>query len=127
MSYLLDSNALLWARTSKKKLGSSLIALLENPDESIYYSVVSPWELFIKYTKGKLPLPPDFFDTMPNLGFDCLPIEEKHIDALRSLPSLHGDPFDRMLVAQAMAEKMTLITSDKRLAAYPVKTLLVAA
>lgn len=123
MSYLVDSHALYWFIFGNPRLPKKARELLEDPLEIIYYSVVTPWELSIKHSKGKLKLPDDFFDTLPNRGFDCLPIDESHINALRALPKLHGDPFDRMLVAQAKAEKMTLITGDKRLAEYPIKTL----
>ena len=121
--YLLDSHALLWFR--EQKLPKAILRLLEDPNEPAYYSVITPWELSIKQAKGKLSLPKNFFSTLPSLGFDCIPIEEKHVEALRQLPRLHGDPFDRMLAAQAGSEKMTLVTSDKRLAAYPIQTLLI--
>ncbi len=124
MRYLLDSHILHWFRFHSPRIPKQIYELLDDTD-AVYYSVITPWELSIKHLKGKLPLPDGFFDTLPTLGFDCIPIEESHIHALRSLPDLHSDPFDRMLVAQASAEKMTLITHDRNLAAYPIKTLLV--
>lgn len=125
MRYLLDSNIVYWLRFNSPIIDARLRQLLEDPNETFYYSVITPWELSIKHAKGKLPLPENFFPSLSQLGFDCLPIEEEHIDALRTLPVLHGDPFDRMLAAQAYHEHLTLITGDKRLAAYPIKTLLV--
>jgi len=124
MSYLLDSNILIWARLERRRILPAIISLLENPRKKVSYSIITPWELSIKYMKGKIILPKNFFTTLSRPSFDCLPIEEHHITALRSLPHLHGDPFDRMLVAQAIAENMTIITADAKIAAYPVKTLL---
>ena len=122
--YLLDSHIIIWLRLERKKI-ENIAKLLTTEDNDVFYSVVNPWELSIKEAKGQLKVPEGFFEGFPKLGFSCLCSEEEHIAALRPLPLLHNDPFDRMLVAQAMAEKMTLITSDRRLAAYPVKTLLV--
>ncbi|MBV8938317.1 MAG: type II toxin-antitoxin system VapC family toxin [Alphaproteobacteria bacterium] len=123
--YLLDSNVLLWFRQENEKLPKPALAMLKDPSVPVWYSVITPWELSIKQGKGKLALPEDFFETLPRLGFDCLPVKESHVYALRSLHRLHGDPFDRMLAAQAKTEKLTLVTGDKRLAAYPIKTLLI--
>jgi PIN domain nuclease of toxin-antitoxin system len=121
--YLLDSHILVWLRLEQKKV-AGIAEFLASEDNDIFYSVVNPWELSIKEAKGQLRVPEKFFESFSTLGFACLPVEEEHIAALRTLPPLHHDPFDRMLVAQAAAEKMTLITSDKRLAAYPIKTLI---
>lgn len=121
----MDSHLLLWLRLEKHRLPSSIIALLEDSSERVFYSVVTPWELSIKYMKGKINLPPHFFDSLSKLGFPCMAVEERHLGALRQLPPLHHDPFDRMLIAQAMTENMTLITADKHLTDYPLKTLLV--
>jgi len=123
--HLLDTNALLWWVTEPRRIPSAIRGILSDPAQDVFYSVIGPWELSIKHAKGKLPLPKNFFPTLPKLGFDCLPVTDAHVEALCALPKLHGDPFDRMLIAQAHTEKMTLITSDKRLAAYPIKTLLI--
>ncbi len=127
MSYLLDSNALLWFRQENTRMPAPVLHMLQDPTKEVYYSVITPWELSIKQAKGKLSLPKHFFTSLPTLGFDCLPITEIHVETLRSLPTLHGDPFDRMLVAQAKTEHLTLITGDKQLAEYPVKTLVIGA
>ena len=126
MSYLLDSHIVYWFCIFDKRLPTKIRKLIEDANETVIYSVVTPWELSIKEAKKKIALPKNFFSLLPDIGFDCLPIEESHVDHLRSLPKLHHDPFDRMLVAQAKAEKLTLITADKELAAYPIKTLLVS-
>ena len=123
--YLIDTNIVYWMRFGEKKLTQDILELLEDPAHDVFYSVIAPWELAIKQASGKLVLPKNFLETLPKMGFDCLPIDEKHIITLRELPKLHGDPFDRMLVAQAKAERMTLITGDVRLRDYPIKLLLV--
>ncbi len=123
MRYLLDTHMILWAATLDDKLPLHIFDELKNPENQVSYSVIAPWELAIKEAKGKLQLPDNFFNDLPNLGFDCLDISSKHIGELREIPKLHGDPFDRMLVAQAKAENMILVTGDKRLAEYPIKLL----
>jgi PIN domain nuclease of toxin-antitoxin system len=123
--YLLDTNILYWLRLEAERLPRKVIEQLEDNNNLVSYSVIAPWELTIKQAKGKLHIPQEFYSGLETLGFDCLPVLEEHIMALRALPPHHHDPFDRMLVAQAVAEKMTLITSDKRLTAYPIKTLIV--
>jgi PIN domain nuclease of toxin-antitoxin system len=125
MKYLLDSHVVCWLRFNPLKLPGYINTILENEENQLYYSVVTPWELSIKHAKGKLHLPEIFFSTLPDLGLECVGIEHKHVEALRQLPHLHHDPFDRMLVAQAKEENLTFITADTMLADYPIKTLLV--
>lgn len=124
MKYLLDTHILLWAVILDKRLPKVALELMKRTDVEIGYSVICSWELAIKEAKSKLRLPSNFFIDLPNLGFDCLNITETHVQTLRDLPPINSDPFDRMLVAQAKTENMTLITSDKRLAEYPVKLLI---
>ena len=123
--FLLDSHILLWYRAQPEKLSQATMATILQPENAVYYSVVTPWELGIKHAKGKLDLVADFFEKLPHQGFDCLPILESHVTRLRQLPPLHDDPFDRMLVAQAMEERLTLITADRNLAAYGMDTMVV--
>ena len=125
--YLLDTNIVIWSRTADSRLGAEVSRILQDAEEYVYYSIINPWEIAIKHALGKLPLPKDFFNILPKQGFAFLPVTEHHVQVLRTLPPLHRDPFDRMLVAQAYAEKMILITSDERLTAYPIKTLMATA
>lgn len=124
--FLLDSHIILWMRYQPFRLSEKVIDLLQSTPHSKYYSVVTPWELDIKRAKGGLNLPETFFSTLPTLGMDCLPILESHITRLRQLPPLHRDPFDRILVAQAIEERLTLITADKTLAEYGVNAIVIA-
>ncbi len=125
MRFLLDTHIVYWARVQPHFLPPHIADTLLNPNYEIYYSVICPWELAIKEAKKKIHLPEAFFSTFADTGFDVLAITDKHVEALRKLPRLHGDPFDRMLAAQAASENMTLITHDKRLASYPVRTIVI--
>ena len=78
--YLLDTNVLYWWRTGNPSLPPIIQNILTDTSNHIFYSVIAPWELSIKNAKGKLPLPKNFFPLLPKLGFDCLAIEEKHVD-----------------------------------------------
>jgi PIN domain nuclease of toxin-antitoxin system len=124
MKYLLDTQIVYWARVVPERLSAEVRTILEIPANALWYSIVTPWELAIKEAKRKIKVPDGFYAAFDEYAAERLTINESHIATLRQLPLLHHDPFDRMLVAQAMTEKMTLITSDKRLAAYPVKVLL---
>lgn len=123
MKYLLDTHVLLWAATADKKIPKEIVSILTNRSFDVCYSVVCIWELAIKEAKEKIELPKNFFSELPKLGFRCLDVKEHHIHTLRKIPASHGDPFDRMLIAQAKAENMTLITRDKKLTIYPTKIL----
>ncbi|MEZ5691832.1 MAG: type II toxin-antitoxin system VapC family toxin [Rickettsiales bacterium] len=123
--YLLDTHILLWAVTLDKRLPNNVYDILQNGDIQVSYSVICPWELAIKEAKGKIKLPENFFSALPDLGFACLEIKESHVRMLREIPSGRGDPFDRMLIAQAKAENMTLISADKQLSNYLVNLLVV--
>jgi len=86
-------------------------------------SVVSAWEMEIKRALGKLQVPDDLATQLKHLRFLELPLQFRHVQRLRKLPKLHRDPFDRMLVAQAMVDGLTLVTRDRNVLAYPVKSL----
>ncbi len=123
--YLIDTHILLWASSLDNKLPKHIYDILYNADIEIAYSVICLWELIIKEAKGKLNLPDNFFARLPELGFSCLDVKQSHVLMLQNIPSGHGDPFDRMLIAQAKAENITLITHDKQLSQYPAKLLII--
>lgn len=122
MQILLDTHLLVWAMGSPERLPAGLAAMLEDPQNTPWFSVASLWELVIKQALGR----PDFHVQPPQLrralldgGWQELPIQAHHALAVASLPPLHRDPFDRMLLAQACADGLLLITADQQLAGYP--------
>jgi PIN domain nuclease of toxin-antitoxin system len=90
-------------------------------------SVATSWELTLKALFGKLilPKPPDehFTEHVERFGCELLPVHQRHVAALQELPAIHGDPFDRILVAQALVEDLDLITRDEVLRSYPIRTI----
>lgn len=123
MRLLLDSHALLWAAHRPESLGRSARAAIEDPDNEIAVSMASAWELTIKVSRGRLILGRRVWDMVATLGFSILPIETRHLEYLIDLPWIHRDPFDRMLVAQARADVMTLVTRDSLLGRYDIPIL----
>lgn len=121
MRYLLDTHVLLWWIDDDPKLRTDTRKTVTNPDHDIVVSAASIWEAAIKRAVGKLCFEtPVLLDTLRRGGLRVLPITAQHALAAGDLPRHHDDPFDRMLVAQAMAEDLTVITRDVRLRAYPV-------
>ncbi|WP_448618579.1 type II toxin-antitoxin system VapC family toxin [Geodermatophilus sp. URMC 65] len=120
MRVLLDTHVLVWAATTPERLGSDL-AVIEDADRRIV-SAVCVWELAIKLGLGKLSLGSDVRTWVrrvtSELVLDHLPVTADHAAAVEHLPDVHRDPFDRLLVAQAVAEGAVLLTSDHRLTAY---------
>lgn len=111
-----------WLRESRELTRRAREAIVEA--EIVYVSSASVWELAIKAAAGKLRAPGDLEAQLRESRFTELPITIRHAVAAAKLPRFHADPFDRMLVAQAAIESLTLLTSDKRLADYGVKVLL---
>ena len=128
MRLLLDTHVFLWLNIEPERLGSQL-ELLDDVRNDMLVSAATAWEIAIKYATGRLALPESAERFVPvrirEIGAEALPIEHSHALAVARLPSLHRDPFDRMLVAQAGLLDATLVTADKRVAAYPVRTLMV--
>lgn len=123
MRYLLDTHSLLWALGAPGVLSRPARDVLAAPANSIFVSSASLWECAIKASIGKLDLPDDFFAAIPETGYEVLPIRLSHRNEYRALPLHHRDPFDRMFVAQARAEALTLITRDPEIAKYEVALL----
>ena len=122
MRLLLDTHLLLSVGKTPERLSPEAIHLITDPANAVTFSVASIWEVAIKSAKRR----PDF-DLSPHLfrgrmlreGYEELPIAGEHAAAVAELPRLHGDPFDRLLVAQAKVEGLTLLTADRALAQYP--------
>ena len=125
MNLLLDTHVLLWALAEPGKLGRDVRGKLESADNTVFVSAVSMWEIEIKRRLRKLRAPDDLEDQLRAVRFTELAVNFAHVRAIRDLPNLHRDPFDRMLVAQARAEDLTIVTRDRQVAAYPVETLVV--
>lgn len=123
MSCLLDTHALLWTLLDPARLGKNATDRIKNPDVTVYVSVVSFWEISLKYAIGKLELsgvmPDDFPNIVRQSGFDILPIAETDAATFHRLPCMeHKDPFDRLIIWQAISHKLTLISQDSAFAAY---------
>ena len=125
MNLLIDTHIAIWALQDSRDLPQKARLLIENPRNKVVYSVITPWEIEIKHGKHPNRFLADgrrLARLCDEAGFECLPVLSRHIDELRTLiPSRetgHSDPFDRMLICQAKAEGMMLVTHDQRLAAY---------
>ena len=117
MRILIDTHILLWCLEDSPKLTAAARRLIEDPDNEIYVSKATAWEIEIKRMLGKLTIADDFMERIEE-GFSWLSIELRHIKELRALSSIHRDPFDRMLVAQAKCESMALLSHDDILSQY---------
>ncbi|OGK15836.1 hypothetical protein A2774_05875 [Candidatus Roizmanbacteria bacterium RIFCSPHIGHO2_01_FULL_39_12c] len=124
MKYLLDTHIFLWWLEDNKKLKQSLYKIIESPENDILISAVTAWEISIKQRAGKLKLTMPLEEAFGKYDFEILNISFNHILMLGKLPLHHRDPFDRLLIAQAQSEKLTLITLDKLFKKYKVKLLL---
>ena len=125
MKLLLDTVTFLDAAFSPKDISKHARDLLVNPDSEIYVSAASAWEIAIKYALGKLALPqrPDHFVPIhrAKLGAEMLPVDEESALQVTRLPDIHKDPFDRILICQAIIHGMILLTPDERISRYPVR------
>lgn len=119
--YLLDTCALLWATSDPARLSQAARAVIDESNHRILISHATIWELSIKVTVGKIKLPADFFEALPEMGYEMLSMHNAHFTAYRQLPLHHRDPFDRLLVAQSQVESLPLISFDAQLAAYGIE------
>jgi PIN domain nuclease of toxin-antitoxin system len=120
--FLVDTQLLLWNVYGSRKLPARVGRLFRDGRHQFFYSAASLWEIAVKAARGREDFVADtaaIRDALEANGFQELPITAQHAVALATLPPIHADPFDRMLVSQAITEPMALITSDVRLAAYP--------
>jgi PIN domain nuclease of toxin-antitoxin system len=127
MKLLLDTHVFLWFITGSPKLDASVIQAIRDPANEVYLSAVSVWEAIVKQQLGKLPLPEPAQLYLPQQrdrhGIASLALDEASVAKLAGLPPVHRDPFDRMLVCQAISNALTLVTVDPVLSAYPVSLL----
>jgi len=121
MRLLLDTHVLLWALSGSKRLADEARELIESPDNDVLFSAASIWEIAIKAQVLRLELGVDagtIIAAARDTDFDELPISAEHAAGVAALPPHHKDPFDRLLVSQAIAEPARLVTADRALAAY---------
>jgi len=127
MRILIDTHIFLWAITGDPKLSSAHRALYLDEANDLFLSLASVWEILIKVQIGKLPLPvpamPYIARQMGQNRVNRLPIQISHLEALEALPLINKDPFDRMLVAQARAEGMPILSADPTMRKYDVPVL----
>ncbi|MCC5841010.1 MAG: type II toxin-antitoxin system VapC family toxin [Opitutales bacterium] len=121
MNYLLDTHVFLSVLGAPEKLDPPTAALIRDPRNAIFVSAVTAVEISIKVALGKLDAPDDLEDEIRLRGFSHLPLLYRHGVRLRSLPAHHADPFDRMLIAQAIDERLRIITHDRKFAEYPIE------
>jgi len=127
MIALLDTHALLWWFFDDPRLSSAAREVIGDPASVVFVSAVSVWEIAIKRAMGKLEAPDDVPERIDDAGFERLPVGFDHAEQVGTLPLHHGDPFDRLLIAQALVEGATLVTSDRRIQAYDVPRLAASA
>ena len=122
MNLLLDTHALIWWIEGGHRVAPPARDAIADPAALVFASVASVWEIAIKRALGKLEAPP-LDDELDVHGFGSIPIGLEHAERAGALPRHHGDPFDRMLVAQAQIEDLVLVTRDPAFAGYDVRTL----
>ena len=127
MNLLLDTVTFLWWVTGEREVSKAARVAIEDGGHRVFLSSVSAWEITVKHGMGKLPLPEPPRTMVPRLreahAFEELPLSEAAVLQLSRLPALHQDPFDRMLLCQAIERGLALVTPDTRLRAYPVRTI----
>jgi PIN domain nuclease of toxin-antitoxin system len=122
---LLDTHAFLWWIDDDHRLSPTARSWIENGQNEVLFSVVSAWEIVVKHALGRLGLDGTISELIPDQiernAFQVLPLHLRHALRLSSLPDLHRDPFDRMLVAQAQEERIPILSGDRELSRYPAQ------
>ena len=127
MKYLLDTHVVLWFAEHSKKLSDAAYSAVQDEDAEIFVSIASAWEVAVKISIGKLDLDgglPEFFRMIDSNNFFLLSVQRVYLLQMINLPEHHRDPFDRMIIATAVMEDMTLITIDENIHRYNEPTLL---
>ncbi len=124
MNVLLDTHAFLWSVTGDDRLSKTAVKIFLNPENCLFFSAASLWEICIKMSLEKLSLKRGWYETIKEEmrlnAIQWLPVEMQHCAELTKLPFHHRDPFDRMLIAQAMVEDLQLLSRDSRLSVYKI-------
>lgn len=122
MRLLLDTHVLLWWLDDRPALGAEARELISLGENEVFVSAISAAEIAIKSSVGKLRVPGDFEQQLDQNAFSPLPLRIRHGLAVEMLPLYHRDPFDRLLIAQAQCEDLTVVTADRAFAVYDVRT-----
>ena len=126
MKLLLDTCTFLWVTGDAQRLSRRALALFQSPEHEVYLSAGSAWEIAIKHALGRLSLPAAPARFVPEMrdahGIEALPIDEAAALHIARLPALHRDPFDRLLVSQAIVHGLTILTPDPLVSQYPALT-----
>jgi PIN domain nuclease of toxin-antitoxin system len=120
---LLDTHVLLWAVEDSPILGLDAREVIVDPRNQVFVSAASVWEIAIKRAQGKLSIPESVSEAVKEAGFAELPVTFFHAEQAGALPPYHRDPFDRMLVAQAQAEGLVIVTQDANIPRYGVRSI----
>lgn len=127
MRLLLDTCTFLWFIARDARLPQSLVEKIGSPDNEVFLSAISLWEASVKQKLGKIVLPEDAGEYLPKQRqrhqIESLALDEDSVTHLKRLPELHRDPFDRILICQALEKAFTLVTPDEAIRQYPIKTL----
>jgi PIN domain nuclease of toxin-antitoxin system len=126
MNFLLDTHALLWLFDDDDRLSANAKETIADPDNRILISIASLWEIAIKMSLSKLALDiplEQLFDECEKLDINILNISKRHLLFLKKLPFVHRDPFDRLIICQAIVENCTLVSADKAFLQYDIKTI----
>lgn len=120
MNLLLDSHIIIWCAEDHPSLTAEARKLIADPDNRLFVSLISLWELYIKARRGRLKLQVDLRQIVAQAGYELLNMTIDDAECAANLPLHHGDPFDRMLVAQALNQNLVLVTADRYIQSYNV-------
>jgi PIN domain nuclease of toxin-antitoxin system len=127
MKLLLDTHSFLWFISGDERLPAAMRDLIRAAEQDVWLSVASVWEIVVKQQLGRLPLPADAWSYVTaqreRHGIDALPLDEAALAHLAKLPAVHRDPFDRILICQAIEHDLLLVTDDELMRKYPMKTM----
>ena len=124
--FLLDTNALIWTLSDPEELSNPAKDVITNSDNKLFVSIATLWEITIKQSIGKLDLEGDVLDIVEECereGINILSIQPQHLKKIEKLPLIHRDPFDRLIISQAIYEDLTIITKDSMIPKYDVSVL----
>ena len=123
MKLLVDSCVIVWWLRSPESLSSQARTAIADPANDVVFSAASVWEIGLKVNKGKLHMPPEFAGVLLSDGFSSLSVTVAHTSRALMLPTVHQDPFDRILIAQALEEGLVIVTRDPTIQQYPLPVL----